>query len=546
MSSPPRPRARRALAPALALAFALVPALGRPLYAAPPGPAASAAVAAGAAAARASAAALGSALARPALPAGHGSAAPPAMSARAPGSAGPGAAPPPRGGDPHAGMGMGEGAPGADRQGPRVFQSGVKPDPTLPPRVVAVDVFDGTSERPMPGVEITLTITERSIAKGDAKNTRRERTEASGSAAFKQLDFPVATEYRVTVQREGATFASPPFQLLQNQSMRATIYIYPVARSMREAAIIVRGFTYVEILDDALQIEQVYRILNVGQSAWLADGTKLNLPAGFKAFKEQPGDLVWAPSGEAVSLRGTIVPGQHETAFRFQIPWKGERELSFESNILPQMQSYRIAADAPAGLQLSAEGFDEAEITQSGTGQRLLVIDRVLHKPEPNFRSIKVRLANLPVRPAGRWYAVALSVLALAGGFYAAGRLRATRPRGGGPTPDERQELEEAKVRLLDEIAALERAHRAGDVGPKTYERLRRNLGDALARLLTRLEGDDVDEHVGPSKAQTKRESGLKRPEVEPVELSPSLGVTPGANPGVQPWGFAGPPFAWG
>jgi hypothetical protein len=47
------------------------------------------------------------------------------------------------------------------------------------------------------------------------------------------------------------------------------------------------------------------------------------------------------------------------------------------------------------------------------------------------------------------------------------------------PTPRDRQSERE---RLLAEIEDLEREHLAGNVGPKTYEKARRELLDALAR----------------------------------------------------------------
>ena len=40
------------------------------------------------------------------------------------------------------------------------------------------------------------------------------------------------------------------------------------------------------------------------------------------------------------------------------------------------------------------------------------------------------------------------------------------------------------RLELLNELEELEKAHLAGDVGPKTYERARRELIDALARTL--------------------------------------------------------------
>jgi hypothetical protein len=388
---------------------------------------------------------------------------------------------------------------------PRPPQSTVKPDPSLPPRTVAVDVVDGASQQPMPGVEVTLTVNLRSIAKGDSKEERRARSDGSGVVTFDRLglEFASSTDFRATVVREGATFASPSFQLVQGQSMRATLYVFPVVRSPREASVFSRGFAYIELLDEALQIEQSFRIVNLGTTAWQAEAVKLQLPPGAKAFKDSGGDLVWTSGEEAATLRGTITPGQHETSVRFQVPWHGERDVSLELGLLPQVQAFRVAADAPPGSQLRADGFTEAEATQNNNGQRVFLVDRALNRPDPSFRTVKVYLSGLPVRPAGRWYALGLAALALGGGFYAAGRLRATRPPGGGLTDDERVELEEAKERLLEELAALERAHKTGDVGPKTYERFRRNLTDALARLLTQL--DPVEADARPYRGRADR-----------------------------------------
>jgi hypothetical protein len=420
-------------------------------------------------------------------------------------------------------------------QMPRVPQSTLKPEPDLPPQTIVVDVIDGSTDRPVPGVEITLDITERSVSKGDSKSQRRAKADGSGSATFAKLELPAVTEYRASVVREGATFAGPSFQLAQTKAMRAIIYVFPVTRALRDATVLMRGFTYAEILDEAIQINQAYRIINLGTNAWFADNVQVQLPAGAKAFKGGPGDVLWTVAGETASLRGTITPGQHDVSFQYQIPWDGERELSLEFGILPQVQSYRIASDAPPGLQLSGNGFSEAEPTENNSGQRMLIAERSLNRPDPSFRTVTMRLANLPIRPVGRWYAVGIAGVAILGGFYAAGRLRSARSRVSGLTEDERVELEEAKGRLLEELASLDRAHKAGDIGPKTYERMRRNLTDALAHLLSRLEGTSTE--GAPYRAKAERGAGLKQPKAEPVELSPTLGETPGGNPGGYAWG---------
>jgi hypothetical protein len=437
---------------------------------------------------------------------------------------------------------------------PRILESTLKPDPSLAPRSVVVDVVDGSTEQPMPGVEINFKITERSIAKGDSTNDRQGRTDATGSATFDKLDFATPTEYRAIVTRDGATFSTPPFQLAQVPSLRATLYVFPVVRNIREAAVLSRGFTFVELLDDVLQIDQAYRIFNMGSTAWQAEGVKVQLPPGAKAFSSPPGDLLWTQNGDVAMLRGTVTPGQHEASFRFQIPWNGERDLSFELGVLPQVQQYRLASDGPAGLKLSAEGFSEAEATQNANGQRVLLVDRALARPDPTFKSIKVMLANMPVRPVGRWYAAGIAALAFVGGIYAANRLRAARPSGGELTDDERVELEEARERLLDELAELDKARRANDIGPKTYEQARRTLTDALARLLTRLSDDD--DKVKAYQAKLAKGRGTTRKSVgkgvesiepvEPVELSPRLGETHGGNPWVQGCGLFEPGLPWG
>jgi hypothetical protein len=41
-----------------------------------------------------------------------------------------------------------------------------------------------------------------------------------------------------------------------------------------------------------------------------------------------------------------------------------------------------------------------------------------------------------------------------------------------------------ARDMLLDELLGLERARAAGTVGPKTYDRARRDLMESLARLI--------------------------------------------------------------
>src|SRR5690606_27091019 len=84
-----------------------------------------------------------------------------------------------------------------------------------------------------------------------------------------------------------------------------------------------------------------------------------------------------------------------------------------------------------------------------------------------------------------RWIAVLLAAAALGGGVY---YLRAGSSASTVSRREQREDLLEAERTLLEEIANLERLHQQGEVGPKSYERLRVALLDALARIMSRLE----------------------------------------------------------
>ena len=56
-----------------------------------------------------------------------------------------------------------------------------------------------------------------------------------------------------------------------------------------------------------------------------------------------------------------------------------------------------------------------------------------------------------------------------------------------GPDDEMRADLIDAREALLREIVELERAHRSGEIGDKTFARLRNALVDALERLMTKI-----------------------------------------------------------
>jgi hypothetical protein len=390
----------------------------------------------------------------------------------------------PHGGDPHGGDPHGD-DPGGDPGGGRFkmpMQSAARDDATLPPGSITVEVRDGEGKG-LAGAEVTLGIVENSIAKGESRQRRSATTDAGGSAVFAGLDRATAFAYRVSVSREGASYAAPPFNMpTAPVGVRATIFAYPTTGEVEKAAVASQGILYIEMRDEVLQFEQGYRIYNLGGTTWLPGGLAVDLPAGAKAFTSQKAmsDVVWDASGTVAKLRGTISPGMHDTAYRYQLSSPDTEELNLDIGILPHVQSFRVIVEAPKGLTMEVEGFPPAQPTTNGNGQRILFTERDTPKLDPGFRRVRVRLGNIPVRPQGRWVALGLAIASVIGAVYAATRLR------GQLAAQNSDELQAARAKLLDELEALEKAHKSGEVGPKTYDRVKRALLDSLARVLAR------------------------------------------------------------
>ena len=106
-------------------------------------------------------------------------------------------------------------------------------------------------------------------------------------------------------------------------------------------------------------------------------------------------------------------------------------------------------------------------------------------RAEGGLPSLTITITGLPTTGPGRWLAVGLAATAILG----AGSYAWSRRRDDELPEDALADLREAREALLDEIVSLERAHKSGEVGPKSYERLRAALLDALARIVEKLEG---------------------------------------------------------
>jgi hypothetical protein len=130
---------------------------------------------------------------------------------------------------------------------------------------------------------------------------------------------------------------------------------------------------------------------------------------------------------------------------------------------------------AAAGHETTLEvtGFPETQKRTDRQGQRILVTEKQVKREAP-LTAIHVLIRGLMVPGPARIVATVLAAFGvLLGVLLGVGRSKAS----GGARKAERAEL-------LAEIEAIERARLKGEMGPKTYERLRRELIDALAQTL--------------------------------------------------------------
>jgi hypothetical protein len=354
-----------------------------------------------------------------------------------------------------------------------------QPDPTLPPGTIAVELRDA-DDKPVSGVEITLGILVNSIAKGDKRDHRQANSDARGRATFSGLELASNIAYRVSAGYQGGAFAALPFQLQQAGSMRVVLHVYPVTRDIQQALIVGEVTLMCEVREDRIQIEQVLALYNLGRTAWQPDDVRMKLPDGFTGFNAQASmsDQGVDDVGGSARMRGTFPPGRHSIEFRWQVPWSGDKDVDFDVGMPPHVAIARIMMPATGSVKLAVAGFPAAETRHDAQGQSFLVTERRMRPEDPRLNVLTLGIHDLPTPGPGKYVASALAAVGVTLGLALAlskrGRTRRIDATAG-------------RRALLEELAELEYAHSAGDVGPKTYERARRELIDALARTVVEI-----------------------------------------------------------
>ncbi len=352
--------------------------------------------------------------------------------------------------------------------------------PGIPVGTIRVELRD-PFDHPLANRTVDLGVVRQSIAKGDKHEHSESTTDATGVATFSNLDTGSNIAYRVSAHEADATYAATPFRLEIDKGTKVVLHVYPVMHDLPQTAQIgARAIVFLEVKDDRIQIQERVDVFNGTALAWVPRDVVMRLPDGFTAVNsmQQMSDIgVDAVAGQGARLHGTFPPGENMVMFSWQLPYSGDPNVNLEIGMPPDVRMAIVRAAAAPSMKLEVAGFREATAQVNEESQRELVTGKQLNDTEPPMRKIDVALSGLPTPGPSRIVATALAMFAIASGIYVATQQRRSRKPNKSSSKRDRD-------RVLDEIDGLEVARERGDVGPKTYERARRELVDELSALL--------------------------------------------------------------
>lgn len=245
----------------------------------------------------------------------------------------------------------------------------------------------------------------------------------------------------------------------------------------------VDAFIAIEPRDEALHVEQLLRFVNVGSQTWIAQEVVVPVDRTHRAFavNEHQGDLrIGFVQGRGYRIAGPVPPGVSELSFRYQIPLAGSDTIRFSAFLPPRVAHVRVLSSASTSTSMSVTGFPEAHLVRDDEGQRFLVTDRYVSPGGDQLDQATISIQGLPTPGPARWMALSFALGAVFVGLYFGLWPGSASKR----LAEAHTERLRARTSLLERLEALERARRAGEIGPKTYDRARRSLLDSLARLV--------------------------------------------------------------
>jgi hypothetical protein len=353
-------------------------------------------------------------------------------------------------------------------------------DPALPAGTIRVELRDPLNNV-IPNHDVQLGIIQQSVAKGDSRKHLSAKTDAGGFVTWNALDAGAGFAYRVSAHEGDAAFGARPFNLPHDHGMHVVLHVYPPTHDIQRGALIIsRSIIHIEMKDDRVQIQQRIDVFNGTPVAWVPEDVILELPADYTALNamQQMSDVGLDPvAKKGARIHGTFAPGETPIIFSWQLPYDGGTDVDIDIGLPPNIAQLVVRSAAAPGMKLEVQGFRDAVSQVNEEGQRELVTGKQIQDGDAPLRKVHISLRDLPTPGPARLIGTILAVIGVVGGIYLALKKRAL-------VTTSKATIKRDRNRVLDEIAALETAHERKDVGPKTYERAKRELVDELAALL--------------------------------------------------------------
>jgi hypothetical protein len=359
------------------------------------------------------------------------------------------------------------------------FPDASEPAADLPKGAIDVEIRDA-ADKPRAKVKVTLGIVQNSVAKGENRRQESGVTDESGHVQWNNLEQASQFSYRISVSENGGQFAAAPFQLDPAKGQRVVVHTYPVVSDISKSLVVMQGIVYVELKDDRIQIQQAFNMFNFGKTAWVPRDYVVALPTGFTALtgvQQMSDQSVEAVEGSGAAFRGTYGPGRHAIEYRWQLPYNDEPNIDLSIAMPGNLAAARVMVVSSSDMKVSVDNFPPVQAGRDGQGNAIVETEREMRREDAPLKTIRIQLRDIPVPGPARYVATALAALGILLGIGSTLRGKPDPARAKSTRKKDRE-------RLLHDLEDLERAHRAGDIGPKTYENSRRELIDAIARLL--------------------------------------------------------------
>lgn len=361
----------------------------------------------------------------------------------------------------------------------------VKPAEDLPAGAVEVVVRQGKADpKPVAGAPLTVTRQVEVVRGPDGagrlavKGGQKLETDAAGRASA-TLEQPAEGEgpqspYRVVVEHEGRTYASPELPATTEQGVRVEFSLLGRSRDASAVRIGADSQLIMQMEEERLSFMQLLWLENRGETIYDpgADGPALPLPRGATGVELSEASQTLAKVGSdraSVRLTGALPPGQHELRYFYSVPLTGASEtLAFA---LPLASAGGLVVPLSDAVKVDGPAVRGSEQRSVGQGQETRQRQIYLLGPQKAGETLLLTVTGLPHRDT-----TLLTAVLVAAGLLLLWGLAATA-RGRHRAAQDRQQADA----LLRELARLERSGLTTEEQRQRYRQATRDIQTLLS-----------------------------------------------------------------